>query len=147
MNGEGIKGATGWWRIRRNGWREKWNQSSLASYMSSSWEQCQISSWRIKSPMIIGPQHRLHLGMSYISRGEKNQWTLITYTNALFFGLIPKLYSVMCICSDLSTKTKSNWRFKFWNWDLKIVERDAQRAKLIFTLLPTLHCWKSCWIK
>jgi hypothetical protein len=42
------------------------------SQMSSSREQRQISSGRIELPMIIGPQHRLHLEMETLSEGVKN---------------------------------------------------------------------------
>jgi len=59
--------------------------------------------------MIIGPQHRLHLGMAALAGGVKNHWTLNMQTDALFIGLIPKSYSATCTCFDLSTETISKW--------------------------------------
>jgi hypothetical protein len=42
------------------------------SQTSSSGEKRQINSRRIELPMIIGSQHRLHLGMAALSGGVKN---------------------------------------------------------------------------
>jgi hypothetical protein len=38
----------------------------------SSREKRQINSRRIEFPIIIGPQHRIHLGMAALSGGVKN---------------------------------------------------------------------------
>jgi hypothetical protein len=50
----------------------------------------------------------LHLRMESLSRGDKNHRTLNMQTGALTVGMIPKLYSASCTCSDPSTETKSN---------------------------------------
>jgi hypothetical protein len=42
------------------------------SQTSSSREKRQINSRRIELPIIIGPQHRLHLGMAALSGGVKS---------------------------------------------------------------------------
>jgi hypothetical protein len=52
----------------KNGGRKR----DQLSQTSSSQEKCQINSRRIELPIIIGPQHRLQLGMVALSGGFKN---------------------------------------------------------------------------
>jgi hypothetical protein len=52
----------------KNGGRKR----DQLSQTSSSREKRQINSRRIELPIIIGPQHRLHLGMAALSGGVKN---------------------------------------------------------------------------
>jgi hypothetical protein len=74
-NGKGSEGAEvdeGCSRVMKD--RVKWMEGKKGSTEPEVFitGQCQINSRRIELPIIIGPQHRLHLGMAALSGGVKN---------------------------------------------------------------------------
>jgi len=125
-----MKDAARWWRIGQNGWRGKWNQPIPVSQMSSSWEKQQIGIWRNKLPMIIVPQHRLHLGMESHEEVSRisDLWTWKPVLYLLAHGInAATIFELAQIWLNIELDIIN---YKLW-WKPYNTKKDAQIIELI----------------